>query len=48
MLVTFSFNRQKDGAIFKAYFQAVPKIGQCFAGPVPEDECLLMQTNDTQ
>ncbi|XP_023660683.1 suppressor of tumorigenicity 14 protein homolog isoform X3 [Paramormyrops kingsleyae] len=27
MLVTFSFNRQKDGAIFKAYFQAVPKIG---------------------
>ncbi|XP_029104584.1 suppressor of tumorigenicity 14 protein isoform X2 [Scleropages formosus] len=27
MLVTFSFNRQRDGAIFKAYFQAVPKIG---------------------
>ncbi|MBN3321672.1 ST14 protein, partial [Atractosteus spatula] len=27
MLVTFSFNRQKDSAIFKAYFQAVPKAG---------------------
>ncbi|KAJ8413191.1 hypothetical protein AAFF_G00091870 [Aldrovandia affinis] len=27
MLVTFSFNRQRDGAIFKAYFQAVPKTG---------------------
>ncbi|XP_063063576.1 suppressor of tumorigenicity 14 protein homolog [Engraulis encrasicolus] len=25
MLVTFSFNRQRHGAIFKAYFQAVPK-----------------------
>lgn len=27
MLVTFSFSRQRDGAIFKAYFQAVPKAG---------------------
>ncbi|XP_054893854.1 suppressor of tumorigenicity 14 protein homolog [Poeciliopsis prolifica] len=27
MLVTFSFSRQKDGAIFKAYFQAIPKAG---------------------
>ncbi|XP_066555060.1 suppressor of tumorigenicity 14 protein homolog [Amia ocellicauda] len=27
MLVTFSFNRQRDGAIFKAYFQAMPKTG---------------------
>ncbi|KAG7487313.1 hypothetical protein MATL_G00021760 [Megalops atlanticus] len=27
MLVTFSFNRQRDGAVFKAYFQAVPKTG---------------------
>ncbi|KAG5850692.1 hypothetical protein ANANG_G00085150 [Anguilla anguilla] len=27
MLVTFSFNRQRDGAMFKAYFQAVPKTG---------------------
>ncbi|XP_039601443.1 suppressor of tumorigenicity 14 protein homolog isoform X1 [Polypterus senegalus] len=27
MLVTFSFNRQRDSAIFKAYFQAVPKTG---------------------
>lgn len=27
MLVTFSFNRQRDGAIFKAYFQAIPKAG---------------------
>ncbi|KAL4657282.1 suppressor of tumorigenicity 14 protein-like isoform X1 [Arapaima gigas] len=26
MLVTFSFNKQRDGAIFKAYFQAVPKV----------------------
>ncbi|XP_034025378.1 suppressor of tumorigenicity 14 protein isoform X2 [Thalassophryne amazonica] len=25
MLVTFSFSRQRDGAIFKAYFQAIPK-----------------------
>ncbi|XP_076147284.1 suppressor of tumorigenicity 14 protein [Alosa pseudoharengus] len=25
MLVTFSFSRQRHGAIFKAYFQAVPK-----------------------
>ncbi|XDV47494.1 hypothetical protein PO909_017108 [Leuciscus waleckii] len=25
MLVTFSFNRQRQGAIFKAYFQAIPK-----------------------
>ncbi|MGH0165154.1 UNVERIFIED_CONTAM: hypothetical protein FKN15_065262 [Acipenser sinensis] len=27
MLVTFSFNRQRESAVFKAYFQAVPKIG---------------------
>ncbi|XP_034003479.1 suppressor of tumorigenicity 14 protein homolog [Trematomus bernacchii] len=27
MLVTFSFSRQRDGAIFKAYFQAIPKAG---------------------
>ncbi|KAF6727343.1 Suppressor of tumorigenicity 14-like protein [Oryzias melastigma] len=27
MLVTFSFSRQRDGAVFKAYFQAVPKAG---------------------
>ncbi|MGH0175673.1 UNVERIFIED_CONTAM: hypothetical protein FKN15_071112 [Acipenser sinensis] len=27
MLVTFSFNRQRESALFKAYFQAVPKIG---------------------
>lgn len=27
MLVTFSFSRQREGAIFKAYFQAVPKAG---------------------
>ncbi|XP_029385524.1 uncharacterized protein LOC115061354 [Echeneis naucrates] len=27
MLVTFSFSRQRDGAIFKAYFQALPKAG---------------------
>ncbi|KAM4544130.1 suppressor of tumorigenicity 14 protein homolog [Fundulus diaphanus] len=27
MLVTFSFSRQKDGAVFKAYFQAIPKAG---------------------
>ncbi|XP_037550026.1 suppressor of tumorigenicity 14 protein homolog [Nematolebias whitei] len=25
MLVTFSFSRQRDGAVFKAYFQAIPK-----------------------
>ncbi|XP_067341841.1 suppressor of tumorigenicity 14 protein homolog isoform X2 [Channa argus] len=25
MLVTFSFSRQREGAIFKAYFQAIPK-----------------------
>nr|XP_055038671.1 suppressor of tumorigenicity 14 protein isoform X1 [Misgurnus anguillicaudatus] len=25
MLVTFSFSRQRQGAIFKAYFQAIPK-----------------------
>lgn len=28
MLVTFSFSRQRDGAIFKAYFQAIPKAGK--------------------
>ncbi|CAL8294422.1 unnamed protein product [Lota lota] len=27
MLVTFSFSRQRDGAVFKAYFQAIPKAG---------------------
>lgn len=27
MLVTFSFSRQRDGATFKAYFQALPKAG---------------------
>lgn len=27
MLVTFSFSRQRDGAIFKAYFQAIPRPG---------------------
>lgn len=27
MLVTFSFSRQRDAAIFKAYFQAIPKAG---------------------
>ncbi|XP_056155009.1 suppressor of tumorigenicity 14 protein homolog [Lampris incognitus] len=27
MLVTFSFSRQRDGATFKAYFQAIPKTG---------------------
>ncbi|XP_040023748.2 suppressor of tumorigenicity 14 protein homolog [Gasterosteus aculeatus] len=27
MLVTFSFSRQRDGAIFKAYFQAIPRAG---------------------
>ncbi|XP_041089081.1 suppressor of tumorigenicity 14 protein homolog [Polyodon spathula] len=26
MLITFSFNRQRESALFKAYFQAVPKI----------------------
>ncbi|KAG9328083.1 hypothetical protein JZ751_016602, partial [Albula glossodonta] len=36
MLVTFSFNRQRDGAIFKAYFQAVPKTGVSpYPGGVP-------------
>lgn len=29
MLVTFSFSRQRHGAIFKAYFQAIPKAGVC-------------------
>lgn len=29
MLVTFSFSRQRHGAIFKAYFQAIPKAGEC-------------------
>ena len=29
MLVTFSFSRQRHGAIFKAYFQAIPKEGVC-------------------
>ncbi|KAJ0059552.1 hypothetical protein NL108_001916, partial [Boleophthalmus pectinirostris] len=27
MLVTFSFSRQREGAVFKAYFQAIPKAG---------------------
>ncbi|XP_019750466.1 suppressor of tumorigenicity 14 protein homolog isoform X2 [Hippocampus comes] len=27
MLLTFSFSRQREGAVFKAYFQAVPKAG---------------------
>lgn len=27
MLVTFSFSRQREGTIFKAYFQAIPKAG---------------------
>lgn len=27
MLVTFSFSRQRDGAVFKAFFQAIPKAG---------------------
>ncbi|XP_077409825.1 suppressor of tumorigenicity 14 protein isoform X2 [Vanacampus margaritifer] len=27
MLLTFSFSRQREGAVFKAYFHAVPKAG---------------------